>query len=101
MTQEEGNKLIAEFMGFTQLANTSAFVKGDSLRLILSYHDSWGYIMPVIERIMPIISNHTETITINETIYYLSFYNKEPIKNISDLWLAVIQFIQWYNTTKK
>lgn len=120
MTQEEGNKLIAEFMGKTlyddkPIMPTSMQSKG------LQYHYSWDWIMPVVEKIGNIhypayygsSGKPDDYHEWDDTAYlrtfgmrdkdgnYLVRFNADQLYSaptlIQALWEAVTNFIQWYN----
>lgn len=113
----EGNKLIAEFMGYTEYNDTGAFVKGDSLRLVLSYQDNWSELMPVVDYIdtfhertngavycQSYATSHTFYIHFNSGKVINERYPKykegrhrgEHNSRIYNVWAAVVEFIKWY-----
>ena len=63
----------------------------------LKYHEDWGMLMPVVEKIWGILGNR-------ESMFYfsvsedLTIYGDDTTgNNISDCWDAVVNFIEWYN----
>jgi len=123
----EGNRLIAFFMGakednefpghplldFGEFIKTTPFkepgvwILGESQ---VKYHSSWGWIMPVVEKIESlgydsrIMGNNSDggflcdfvDIENNEVACKTSYTSK-----IQAVWLAVIDFIHWYNQSKQ
>jgi len=89
------NKLIAEFMGFTN----EAFEKVNLLTL--KYNTSWDWLMPVVEKIEDMGS---EIVITNAecTISAPSGYHKETMgkKRFGATYNAVIEFINEYNKNK-
>lgn len=122
----EGNRLIADFMG-VKITGTKY---GCNHQLVtcaypnysnLKYHSSWDWLMPVVERIENLESGkwyiHIQGNTIdiedgNEGIGLWDFHinNDDPImsaypndknlKPIQALWLACVEFVNWYNNQK-
>jgi hypothetical protein len=110
----EGNKLIAEFMGYKYFQSPydgwgfckdekdmSTWLRSNNIL----YHSSWDWLMSVVEKIE---QNYTPVeildlqCTIGRTIYNPD--NIQVCSNNSKLdatWQAVIQFIQWYNSQVK
>jgi|ERR1035437_2115565 hypothetical protein len=103
----EGNKLIAEFVGkevpHTQMTfagnRITTYVKVSDLgdedwkRVMLCYHSSWNYLMPVVEKILK-----TDTGTLD--VYSLYVSDSLRTANINDVFEAVIDYIKWYNKYK-
>ncbi len=91
----EGNKLIAEFEGWKESNN------------FLPYNISWGWLMPVVEKI---IKKHmTDYYNEYDMSYPESYFvtigsdgkycSQGTSKNslIEATWIAVVEFIKWYN----
>lgn len=115
-----GNKLIAEFMGYNILAkdNISAFEKfgkdGGFYRDIklLEYHSSWNKLMPVIEKICKLkIGDGDEYVEyacprtfgmLDKNGLFMFRFNGFQLHSCETLieaaWFGVIDFIEWYNT---
>jgi hypothetical protein len=129
MTQKEiieGNKLIAEFMGYEKTIYSDVF-RGELYALDVSkgeiyaisqmqYHTSWDWIMPVVEKIESIedceknnfqfsILSDNECEIFGKYIDYqhprFSYLNcvKENSK-IKSVYKTAIDFIKWYNENK-
>lgn len=106
----EGNKLIAEFMGKKKLKwwLRPWFIKEEEL---LQYHYNWYNLILVLNKI-----HHTSCIVelnwgliFSCRICYLgknkyakveNFYGdtNEGLTQIESVWLAVVEFIKWYNS---
>lgn len=126
MTEQEaieGNKLIAEFMGakfypeWTSDIYKSPFPTFDfeenrpaesSSRFWspsgLEYHSSWDWLMPVVEK----IEGLKFTVKIIDRACFISTYPETIIAGrriegtkIKAVWLAIVEFIKWYNQSKK
>lgn len=89
----DDNKLIAEFMGIEnsngivfQDANTKEFH-------LIKYHTSWNWLMPVIERIIDVISPLDEEDEQNLSQTLLYGYK-------DDVYKLVVEFIKEYNKIK-
>lgn len=106
MEIREGNRLIAEFMGVKIGIDQYSWRPGVHEPLQerhLNYHESWGWIMPVVEKIEELgwgckIYLNAMTIPVlqsRKVAYLLSADSK--IQGIYD---TVIQFISWYNSSK-
>lgn len=123
MKVEEGNKLIAEFMGvYSWDDNRYGLmwknpVSGSSSKS-LQYHSSWGWIMPVVEKIESIGGafhiykrkvivvfdtenhnyTHDELHEHPKYSYQTGYFDGNKVERIYE---CAIQFIQWYNQTLK
>lgn len=126
MTKEqiEGNKLIAEFCGWTiepgmedhedpyyNQPQKDGYIPAMVLASNLRYHSSWDWLMQVVGKIETDGSQetgHNEIhITENTCEIFRMSYVKPQFKNfdnkskISAVWKTVVQYIQWYNTQKQ
>ena len=108
----EGNKLIAEFMGVKEIDGMRLIENAPHIRATcyftpdqLEYHTSWDWLMPVVEKIAKLgfrvktnfnpIDNSVIIQEVGNSDNTLSMmYYSSPIEVV---WLAVIQFITWYN----
>ncbi len=127
MEQEiiEGDKLIAEFMG-AEVENrglgesawltapkkkTSNWIPIDALQ----YHSSWDWLMGVVDKVEDTwISSSRPRLVINKDMIQIvhtvgchntDFASKPRYgigeKRKENVWLAVIEFIKWYNNQKQ
>lgn len=113
----EGNRLIAEFMGAVYKKDDYDdfgyfFPENSHSPTVLSalkYHSSWIWLMEVVEKIES-IHHIFEGYCINVRISqgYVEIQGTRGVKifrntsiegsKIKALWLAVVDFIKWYNT---
>lgn len=115
----EENKLIAEFMEWDvkrpatiptnlHLSNLE-LDNGDTMEL--RYHESWDWLMPVVEKIESFIfdENNSYNVTIGSTNYcIIQDSNGDSVEIIKDngetkletVYQAVVEFIKWYNKNK-
>jgi hypothetical protein len=139
MKYEEGNKIIAKFDGWklrsSDFVNSDKehypwwekFIDGKVVKTyhhdILnadgkfewgSYHTSWDWLMPVVEKIVeiditpaPNWRGYRVEIVPRGYVKIEGFSMTHVFKNvfiegslINAVWQAVVQFIQWYNKTK-
>ena len=123
MNTLEGNKLIAEFTGWTFAPNVNHESESPTYELrdahgfneyrtadMFSYHSSWDWLMPVVEKIEKDFATEFE-ITIYSASCYIQKWNKKKQswdsfvsgvgKKIEAVYDAVVQFIQWYNSQSK
>ena len=101
----EGNKLIAEFMGVDVDSYTSY---AEELRKCysesdLEYHSSWDWLMPVVDKLMStkqcdMIIHAKNLVVISYGGKTFSYYEMSLIENV---WIAVVEFIKWYNSQNK
>ena len=110
----------AEWVGCIDGERGNAFMSNQ-----LKYHSSWDWIMPVVEKISTlkvnggsIITKISSSISVSGrwTVHTCSFQTEEQIWNnryefianisndyehdgpkIDSIWLAVVEFIKWYN----
>ena len=122
----EGNKLIAEFMGgklipfpdsvykeVYEFETEITYCSGKKWPIpVLAYHVSWDWLMPVVEKIKTI--KHPDYYgfgfsMINDTIQFTADnlivpqfkkHWKEKDSMLNATWLAVVEFLEWYNQNK-
>ncbi len=112
---EEGNFLIANFMGYNYPDNANEVYKA-SLVDLHNYHEDWNLLMPVVEKIShTVIKGHSPFNSDQFVRVELNVNGYVKIENLRDTPIfanvsvegslinatrkAVIQFIQWYSTT--
>jgi len=99
----EGNKLIADFMGQEVMQLKTAMSPQGGYHLMrenhggyepLKYHSSWGWLMPVVEKIgkFEISENHC-LFSDGEG----DFLHREANTTIEATWLAVVDFIELHH----
>jgi len=119
----EGNKLIAEFMegklidGYYDIPHLPVAVIKENC---LSYHSSYDWLMPVVEKIektcdVTIIigaafpyklfesgrdKNMVAVRDLRRTEMAQSISQTTADNKIDAIWLAVVEFIEWYNQNK-
>lgn len=120
---EEGNKLIAEFMGlkepvFNPISNSflvylpdCSFNNNEGLigYAPVKWHTSWDWLMPVVEKIErngAIIEIWLSIgkgcrITVPKSKEGHWFAGRESNELIEAVWLAVVDFVKWYNSNNQ
>lgn len=106
-----GNKLIAEFMGFTsregypnELYNKDDIYQGNPKNF--KYHTSFNWIFPVIDKIESLCFSviikrfRCEIDSNNFNIEYSQHYSSGADRNIF-IWWCVVEFIKWFNQQPK
>ena len=91
MNTTENNKIIAEFMKWDILNDMtySKATKGKWIELDkLKFHSDWNWLMEVVEKIAPLISESEFKYRIGNDLLSV---NKEGVYN------ACVEFIKWYN----
>lgn len=125
MTKEqiEGNKLIAEFCGWTiepgmedhadpyyNQPQKDGYIPAMVLASNLRYHSSWDWLMPVVGKIQEFgysvlincegkkLASFTNTIVndsqVSPTVIVDGYSEKSQIKSVYE---AVVEFIKWHN----
>lgn len=116
----EGNKLIAEFIGVKKMGNSLYYVPEHELlqrvrysneceevslfdERELKYHNSWDWLMPVVEKIEN--SGHETMVQISANYCTIDNLNGLRIEKQSDskldsVYLACVEFIEWDNQEK-
>jgi len=126
MTNEkitEGNKLIAEFMGYEKTIYSDVF-RGELYALDVSkgeiyaisqmqYHASWDWIMPVVEKIEQkgcIVEISYSLVSMcricvigkkHEMTFNIINDNNGGLEPIIAIYKSVVEFIKWYNQNTK
>ena len=113
MTIEEGNKIIADSI-FSQKALRNVIAKDimeygeKNAYSNLRYHESWTWLMNVVINIQkdPAAKILLPRNGIKESIAPFLDAKRPVVKalldcNLYDLWIAVIEFIQWYQDAVK
>lgn len=100
-----GNRLIAEFTGFTysptDYLHRDFFTSQEEMYFPeeLKYHSSWDWLMHVVERIWAITS--CRTLFYFEADEKLTIYSNIQSSDAKiEIWGAVVEFIKWYNENK-
>lgn len=101
MDKEQGNKLIAEFMGKRRVYESTEDIFIENLK----YHSSWDWLMPVVEKIET-MNDCSYSITLH---FGMAFINDEGYRphriliratgsnRLETTYNLVIKFIQWLN----
>lgn len=117
MTKEEltqGNKLIAEFMGYKEDRYPeglpySVDLWGPFFNNDIRYSTSWDWLMPVVEKIG---KTYDVRITWGPTSLDVTYIDRPDVYEgeitsmggmtaIENTWWCVVRFINWYNKNKK
>ena len=98
LQKDEGNKLIAEFMGRCGKVNKHLYwVNIPSVKWVtveqMQFHTSWDWIIPVVEkcRERQIFNSNRLINQITDSLVTL---------DIDAVWIACLEFIQFYNQNK-
>jgi len=95
MNTEDNNKLIAEFMGYPNIANDED--KRDYLEDCIKYHKSWDWLMPVIQKCLIGEAEHSEDVS---NLAIKNIYEGICNQDISLAYESVVEFINQYNKNK-
>jgi len=109
MTQEiiDGNRFIAEFMGWKFNKERKAYYIPQTLGFPfkgkvedLKYHKDWNWIMPVVIKCFDVYCDVEGVSVFNADNQQFKLNDALLLTDINALWLAVIEFIEWYNQNK-
>lgn len=98
MNTLEGNKLIAVFSGLKDPMYNGIWLDSIKFRAFyteeLEFHTSWDWLMPVVEKIerLDTLDRSREFNRAIDRLISLPIYT-----DISTVYKAVLEFIQWYN----
>ena len=117
----EGNKLLAEFIGYEKSSEDKDFIfykHPDGKGIVIQsqhdckvfhthelmeikgfiFHRSWDWLMPVVEKIAKLdISSENE---IGSSRQYSVVSSSIGMITIESVWLACVEFAKWYNQNK-
>lgn len=99
MNIQEGNKLIAEFMG----KHIPPQARHGNMNF-WQYHKSWNHLMPVVEKIgyKAYVAIETRATAIEDkgNVISLVLGTSENPTMLDNTYKTVIEFIKWYNKNK-
>lgn len=102
---EAGNKLIAEWLGLTIITDGISLFD-TNYKPLAKYQESWNDLMPVVEKIETIEQDglYYNFQILGGCSVYIIFSDMEEIISVDNgdsklhnVWLAVVEFIKWYN----
>lgn len=95
MSNQENNKMIAEFMGLAPNECGVYQTKRGPYHLEnLSYHTSWDWLMPVVEKCWKIIN---EFETIFDKVIFKYRFDYMVYADLKESYEAIVEFINEYN----
>lgn len=94
----EGNKLIAEFVTEEPEVLKQDLKRAGTLES-MQYHESWDWLMPVVEKIHNIFESEEDDILpyIYQCEEFLLIRDELGTGRLPESWSAVVDFIKWYN----
>lgn len=104
---QEGNRLIAEFMGFEKVNDNKYDIvyKQENNAYVwecqLQYHSSWEWLIPACKKFQNLVMNKQIKPSEEFTQYYESIENAWSLFEIEHLFRTSVEAIQWYNTQNK
>jgi hypothetical protein len=109
MTTTDNNKLLAEFLGYTQphpdYPHTTYWYKKDEAPLtMLSFDTDWNWLMSVVEKIEDLGNDVSITTNYIQIAFDEGeqFIVAEDTKiKIDTLYNACVEFVKWYNSSKE
>lgn len=117
MNTQEGNKIIAEFMGVSIVKRNdedavycfdgAAYPEYFRCTRFNTYHEDWNALMPVIDKIeklgFPVSINEWNTNIGNFRLAFTKVRHDEEgtLTKIQFTYNVIMDFIQWYNTHHK
>jgi hypothetical protein len=98
MTTRESNKLLAEFLGYTQphpdYPHTTYWYKKDEAPLtMLSFDTDWNWLMEVVRKICQICIDEDNM----ERYWEITDY----MPTLTEVYEGCVEFVQWYNEQNK
>lgn len=110
----EGNKLIAfsDFSseGIHEWVHSMDSTPSDNFcSKVLNYHEKWEMLMPVVEKIesygYPVFIFPKSMVAINKngtiSSEHVARVDNYKLPKIEAVWLAVVEFVKWYNQQNK
>ena len=92
-TQNENNKLVAEFMGAYSKQSGYDYTKIGNKGV--SYHTEWNWLLPVVRKVLTLID-------INKLDFDTTALKDEVLDDdIKQAYKEVLRFINWYNNQYK
>ena len=105
----ENNKLIAEFLGYSQphpdYKNTSYwYKKGEAPLVFLSFHSNWDWLMRVVEKIESlgytvtiagVMCKVTKVLDLENSI--VSYVLGDKSRKLELIYTTMVEFVKWHN----
>jgi len=107
MTTQDKNKLIAEFMDGE--FDGREWVFNGQQHKTLKYETSWDWLMPVVEKIEKLAVDNIGEIYCVIMPFQIDIHGsgmvvlskKRITTKINMVWIAIVDFIQWYNENRE